>query len=591
MTEAEKEKKYIENLLNSVSINETIDTFIKIDEKIIRLLECSSEDFLLLNNEFKDYFKDYKHINQTASKLHETITKSLDENALATLKSTFSAINVDILNFFAIKDEYSSSYAHYLQKLESDYIHLTNAKQNLTSLKLILANIRIRDAQSPNAKEIDKSMNDVEQLVHTLKNSFTKLETIHLKVKDSFIESKPVQNLNVTEEVMSMLENIQEYIDLATEISVNVPSITKRIKDFSSICTNRIEKIITNLQYSDIIRQKIEHIQRTHKDILSELNKVLALSDNTGLIHFRVKVFFKIRDVAGLQAAQLLHANLQYQSAIVEINEDLDNIGNEMLAISKQSNSLFSTHHKPFNLSGFIDSINTLSTVLTKFNPSSGQISKNQIDNIEEFNKELKSTLDQVNDLVVFTTNLESSCKKGQYNASDLINISNIANLTKDISLVLIKLTLNPSNILPEKVDLSIPIDNLNAISENLKNIDQIIQPLLIEENNLKTGITPQLKDSVKRVKYYQQFEEVCENIIDQLNHLNIKLNYGRETESPITREENLKLLKSRYTMESEHAIHDHIAQKEGDINKADNSILEILSQKSNDEDDNLELF
>jgi hypothetical protein len=94
-------------------------------------------------------------------------------------------------------------------------------------------------------------------------------------------------------------------------------------------------------------------------------------------------------------------------------------------------------------------------------------------------------------------------------------------------------------------------------------------------------------------VKYYTLFENNCEKIINELNILNVRLNYGYDL-SAKERAENLKLLKSRYTMASEHLIHDQLSQMDNISDVITNNsekIIEIANQKSDSDDENLELF
>ena len=115
-----------------------------------------------------------------------------------------------------------------------------------------------------------------------------------------------------------------------------IPKLTESTLNTS----NSIDKIITNLQYQDIIQQKIAHIQQTHR-ILSIKSMISAMREMKKQIIKNVLVgSVQIRDIAGLQAAQLIHANKEYQKAIEFISDRFLEVGNEMTGISNLCHQL-----------------------------------------------------------------------------------------------------------------------------------------------------------------------------------------------------------------------------------------------------------
>ena len=83
MTEFTGDKNYIENLLRALPVDEAIVLFSKIDNRIVNLLQCSSEDFLSLNDHFKNYHKESKNLAKSASEIIQIITDSHVSNSFA----------------------------------------------------------------------------------------------------------------------------------------------------------------------------------------------------------------------------------------------------------------------------------------------------------------------------------------------------------------------------------------------------------------------------------------------------------------------------------------------------------------------------
>ncbi|MCK7511950.1 MAG: hypothetical protein MZV70_53165 [Desulfobacterales bacterium] len=69
------------------------------------------------------------------------------------------------------------------------------------------------------------------------------------------------------------------------------------------------------------------------------------------------------------------------------------------------------------------------------------------------------------------------------------------------------------------------------------------------------------IKTSIEGVKYYDYFEKSIDEIIVQLSTVNKRLT--AEDTGTISHEEALKYIRDKYTMASEHYIHDKILKKE----------------------------
>jgi hypothetical protein len=113
------------------------------------------------------------------------------------------------------------------------------------------------------------------------------------------------------------------------------------------------------------------------------------------------------------------------------------------------------------------------------------------------------------------------------------------------------------------------------------------IKYLLTEISNQSISIVQEIKDSIKRIKYYDLFEKSINSIISDLNQLHSKLSGSEFDEAK--RAENLRTMKGLYTMETEHKIHDKIiSHSEGDLFASNLNNEESENQENSDE---VELF
>ncbi len=611
MTDISGDKNYIENLLKALPVNEAIDLFAEIDDRIVQLLKCSSEDFLSLNDHFKNYHKESKNLVKSASEIIQLITDSKISNTFSNLKKYCDSFS-SLTNLFTQHVEFLDvEIKKTTNKFESLNIVHNNFKQNILSLKLLLANFKVGD----NSDELGKIFKSIEYKIEN--------EKALVQKTDIYIE----QFVNIAQESYIMLSNIkkenyQHLQKLNDNIEVGFALFRKKydeasklfpaLKELTDKNASNIAKIITNLQYHDIIRQKIEHIQRTHKDIVNDLRSFSDDDNSAILLHNKAKTFLKIRDVAGLQAAQLLHANKQYQMAIEEIGSNLEEIGNEMVTISSLCENLVgkSAQTKDYYLNNIVENLdnalnynNKLSNFISTIKQHTQALSDKNHDFSDLYNQIHVEFLNIKQQFLTIFNSPEIKMNNSTLieELLDLINetetqASHIGEIHNELAGKVEKLV-NPkenfsdeTNMLNSLYDLGRTIPGL---IELLKISIQSIDEHLYFNTNTSLNVSDNIKNSIKKINYYDVFEKSCDKTIQELNSINLKLNHGSGLET-VNRNENLKHLKDRYTMASEHLIHDQLTNitdiSELSSKKAE-QIINLADQNSESDDENLELF
>jgi hypothetical protein len=603
------DRNYIDKLLNAISVEDAISSFSLIDEKVIDLLKCSSDDFLSLNDHFKNYHKESKNIAQNASNIIQTITDPKINDSFSTLKSiakNFNNLSNNFTNRVEILDVELKKAINNIENIKSKH---NNYRQNISSIKVLLAN----PPDSGSKPNIQKIASDIEKEATKIKDLLSSAD----KLADMFIEKATESYLflsNIKKENYDNLSKLNDNLDVSFSLFnkkyKEASLFYKSLKEQTDKNSENIDSIITNLQYHDIIRQKIEHIQRTHKDIINELKSFHDQDSGMAVIHNKVKTFIKIRDVAGLQAAQLIHANNQYQLAIDEISRDLGEIGNEMISISSMCDNLVgkSEQAKDYYLNNIVENLNNalsynhklieLVAVIRQQMEILDQLKNNLIKNYDDFqihkdeirklvkeyvaddnrqyDEKLSQTIEVLKETEEFSTNLNLLF-------NDLKNkFKQIFKINDDFQ--------GENNLMQSFDVISITIPGL---IELLKQCTNKVDEFLFVNSTISLNVSDSIRNSLNNIRYYVMFEKSCEIIIEELNSINLRLNNG-EGLTDKNREENLKLLKSRYTMASEHIIHDHLS-KTGDFssfsNNSSEQILKLANQNSSADDDNLELF
>jgi len=610
-------KKYIENLLKALSVPDALVTFSNIDKWIGQLLDCSSEDFLTLNNHFKNYHKESKVISKNVANIIQILTDNNINESFGNIKKFCDSFNSLTNTFSQSVELLDVEIKKSINKLEHLKITYNNYKQNLASIKILLVNIVTEEVSVEN-ELLKNKKNDVESKIESIKNYILSTDNLidgyTAIAQESYILLSKIKTENY-QQLQKLNDNIEISFSLFNKKYTEASLLFPALQQITEKNSTNIAKIVTNLQYHDIIRQKIEHIQKTHKDIIEDLSSYNNDDLSQALLHNKAKTFLKIRDVAGLQAAQLLHANKQYQMAIEEIGANLEEIGNEMITISSNCDNLVgkSTQTKDFYLNNIVELLNSalkynnkLSDVISTIKDKTELLSiKNEM-YINEYNEitldkeAIKTILYEISDIIELKPSLINEKRtisqlKSLLNETDRIE-KHIGEIHNELT-TKVELMVNPQNSFSAEKNI---LNNLNELSSSipslidlLKKSIQDIDELLYSNSTISINVSDNIRNSLKKIKYYDMFEKTCGQIIEDLNSVNLKLNYGT-TEGDPSRLENLKHLKDRYTMASEHQIHDQLTNSfnSNDANKKEtDQLIDLDNQKSEAEDDNLELF
>jgi hypothetical protein len=571
--------------LSQSSIKEVIILLSDIDVKITALNESSAKDFLNLNDNLKGNYKIAECISGNASKLFKILAGKDRNYLLNKLESYHTGLKIQIDDFI----DYVISGAKILDTIQSSlnsvFIPVKNFNQNLMTLNFLLANLKLNLTYLSNH---DKIIEQIELLIKEIKitkegydsleHKINKLKVLVQSVFDFFKNLKEEQNVTLE----SLLEQIKSSIIILSakhqEALVQMPVLTKKTEDYFE----NVSKIITNLQYHDIIRQKMEHVQLTHKEIIDELNE-FDFSKGDAELTDHTKKFLKIRDIAGIQVAQLIHTNQEYQEAIEKITMNFLEIGDDMKSIAAMCSS-FSGQS--------LHGITHFREIEKKLERSVDLIKKFSVDG-EEFNNRVNSIQDACN---LIDEELLGLSNKNEELSSHVVSIFNMLDkVDVDIpGLQKLKLQIKDINtnvledlelIKSHYIDVNDELYSIGAIVEddyekgfkqNLEKISDSIYSIVkalnednsvveeILEENKQSGnqLAMNIQTSIEKVKYYDFFEQVIEEIIIELN--NIYLTIKSDSDSlNLDDRDNLQSLTDRYTMESQRNIHGKIVNDE----------------------------
>jgi len=614
MNQAYNPKIQLPKLLNSFSIKEIVAILLEIDTKITNLNECSSEDFLAFNNQLKSYYKQAGTISGTATQIFDFFADQKAQNVFNDLNHLQEKLKIIVVIFekqinFSIKT---------LEKiwinLNLIFVPLKNFNQNLMTLKFLFANFKFNLTYFDDeySQQLNNHAQNVDNLISEIKSGYPiiiqTLYTLKDTIKETIDQLKEIRERNAIN-AETLLDQIHISIHFLSEKHKEAILKVPKLKERTEHCFNSVSNIITNIQFQDIIRQKMEHIQTTHKDIIEELKHLDEPSEKNGLlVTQQTKLFMRVRDIAGLQIAQLMYTNKEFQNAIStitrkfsEIDEDMNNISSMTYEFSGLSHQTDLSHFREIEskLKNVIDIIERFENInfeytleIDNIHIAIERISGN-FNNIFDLEKKLEDlaastikihpgTAISESELAIITLQIKNIFADA-YTITN--NLQELYNQTLNLSLGLLSEITNEKReeelryVGNQFMDLSYLASKIlqTIISDNSR-----VHNMLKESSLLADNVSSEIKTSVESIKYYDFYESTIEQIIMSLNKIYLKLHAKDDSEQ--NRIENLKSIQNLYTVKSEHIIHENILSDKNNLHDHEN-------QELAQEDDNVELF
>jgi cob(I)alamin adenosyltransferase len=174
----------------------------------------------------------------------------------------------------------------------------------------------------------------VPELINVFQQCNEKINLLHQHSSEDF-KALSIAIRNHYKQVFAIHQTV---IQIAAGVYANNTLLPKEAEDNLV----HISNIITNLQFDDIIRQKLEHIQQTIHDIIHELGTLQQRTDDGK--HQPIKYLSILSEITKLHAAQLIQTNQDYQQAFEGIKKNLSSVQQSTTLIAKDINTILAQH-------------------------------------------------------------------------------------------------------------------------------------------------------------------------------------------------------------------------------------------------------
>jgi len=582
------------------TVPEIVELFENVDLKIQALHQCSAEDFLGLNAKFKGFYKESKNVSKDASALLELFSRTKNDQ----LKNDLELCRTELeQSLVALKGQQSET-LRIVRKLNDaleEYLfplrHINN-EFSILNMELIAVDAVYRSVSKENAAYslrfnalIREWENFVIEIVETKKLSQVFLQELSYSLNHiELIGGRGIRSL------VSLLDFVEQGKHLfevkQRESDENLPELRAK----SDTCAKSIADVITSLQYQDIIRQKMEHIQQAHIKLLENLRQtdVLATEDAW------TSVLVQVRDISALQAAQLLATNKEYQAAIEAIAFHFRSIAKEMSAVASICRNTMSEdeHIRRTAISDLADRFKRTDSLLARvldvfpectrevlfIRDGANTLQKRIDEHLQTFttlSRRVDELLEPFRDVKEahfehYLSQINEMLDTMHHNM-ETVRVHNqvIVNAVEGLGLYAQKL--GESDLLWNYVQVN--VRRSHALSEHLLSTEKESNSLLLNIEKTSRSICEETQSALAAVRYYDFFENVIAEIVKGLSAMSSRIcaNVDLSVHSDMTEVRDL------YTMESERKVHDQFTGNTSAAPEEEQAVAE--------DDDDLELF
>ncbi|MBN2612863.1 MAG: hypothetical protein JXB00_15005 [Bacteroidales bacterium] len=589
-------------LLEAFTVDTIVDHITDINNRINTLINCSSEDFLNLHSNF---IKAHENIKRVVNDVSEILQSFSEEDNIMFINACD-----DVTNKFrtgikkiikSIQDSHDCQ-EEISRTLDYLYIPINNYNQNLKTYKLISANLKLDSNTIKYSNEINSIIEDIIEKYPDVVKNLNSLRKL-LNGPDKTEEQFDPEVFRSVFETLDHIQNFGQYILRKHHQSIK---LKQQLQVKINMSNESASKIITHLQYQDIVRQKIEHIHQTHQEILEKLSGLMENESHPDFILSKAKLLIQIRDITGLQAAQLIHANSEYQNAIEVITSRFIGLGeilHDIVAICTQFCVAEKSEKEHINHPEKIaEESSSLLKSLELFNDTFLEKPESVNKSIHRFSEKytnLKNTGIQFNQLVNKVMQNASHANAGILGQMNEISAEFLKTLNQ-VAAYIAKTT-EYSDKLGKIIDEDLAGEALEK--EVISQCRRLIS--ITDEFNRKKStifnklnsqfnqflVSGDIKESIESIKYYELFEKEIETIILNLDNISKKLHIEEEFLNNDD-DETLESLKKRYTVKSEFIVHERISNE---AQKGKTELFDkdqrIIPDETDEEDENLELF
>lgn len=527
--------------------------FLKIGTTIKELMGYAYSDFMGLNSQFKDIAAQTNQFIIHTQQLMDMVYQVMELNSAGQHKLIEEELDGPIRPSHNII-QLNSSLTHLIDLSHCVKIHLKSLNQDLLTLKFLIVSYQVSGIEQLQLDlGSDKLQANIEQLGDYKLDTHCSYKQLHEAVAHTV---NTVNRINRTNRpINNAYSQLGLSVNMLNRHSEEVEAHFEQIAQLLSSTKRDMAQIITNLQFHDIIEQKMNHMLQSHESIISSNAHNLA----------------EVKSVASIQSAILIKTNQEYQRSIENIIALLNSISHHIAqafsilndVLASQLNLFGTTQPNPDKhtlpdmfqeereaLAELKEHIAAI-TAACKSRPS---IEQQAVDSTKQWLQRTASL--EAADMAVIPQQLISVLDGvagiAQKIDTTMRNIDQTAGQMEQVREAYARMAANSHPDLKAKGKIT---KQYQAIIKSTADSLEQIRQQHTDNDHLRQCIASRVSLTVNNIQYYEMFEQKISNITNMLNEVFREIKDGTATP------DKLEQIKDLYTMQSEHSIHSSVLE------------------------------
>ncbi len=544
----------------------------KICSDLHTLAVSTEEEFLSIGAGLNDFYTRASDI----SKMSSSLVSSMSETELAAAMAGFRDL-LDRMNHYIRETE--SGFQNGTEILNNIHLSIGNIYKPMAGFRKIVKTLRIFSISTKiESAQLNDDMNgfvniadDVEKLAELIQSRFVDIISNAESLKTSIEQTrKRVSDLEFKQggKVKAILDNTRTTLTLLTQKNELSSQTASSISAELEYISGNIGEIVTSMQFHDITRQQVEHVEEALHAVSNKL-----VNENQDM----EKIIQETGIVCELQKAQLVNTQGKFTHAVANIMDSLGSISNNIIKICEDvkkvagnedetSSSFFSRIES--GVSSMIsslkennDAINELSATTDSLIQTVGSMSQ-FVSDIEEISIEIE--------LIALNARVKAA-HTGSEGAPLGVIAEAIQKLSADVRIQkteisdeLQKIISNAEN-LHQNINISTQeqstetgriLTDLNTLTERFRITNETITTLLKKIEKAAWGLAGDINNTLSNTHVNDLVTRQINNVrslLDSIVSQALELMPGIDFRKNI---ETLQHMENKYTMESERAVH-----------------------------------
>jgi len=552
-----------------------------------RLADSTEEEFLSVGTRLQDYTQRAREISEMARSAADLMAGDEITAAMEGLQGILERMD-QCLNGSPRRSSGGTGILHEIHDMiESARETLPSFRKIVKTLRTLGVSTRIESARLNNvdnsfytlADDVEELSSLIDQKAADIISGLGALSTLVGQTLANIFEiddRRKKHSTAVVENAMAGLTALREKHRMSSEAA-------RRISEESGTISRGISEIVASMQFSDIVRQKLQHVQEAFNDLVSGISMSMSgtgreeLNSDITAVH--------VRDVCELQAGHLVSAKNELVNAVENIISSLETVVSsvhEMCSEAHRLAGMADSDDESF-LAGMESSIKTITTSLAESARADRELAEalrsvtGTMDSLAMFVKDIEKIGAEIK-LIALNARIRAA-RTGDDGAALGVLAESIHRLSEDshtrttaVSEILKQITAASAELegrtepatggdgcRPEDT-----VENMERLTESLRQVNDRIAAMLQRIDESGSMLAEDIGRITGEINTHRVAQEELERIVSATEKVvqeTLMLAPGTPDEN---REERLRKMEDRYTMQSERNIHQSHVSSDG---------------------------